>query len=103
MNHTVCKGCNRNWLFHNEELCIDCSKKISSFKFILSTAMSGDDIDSISNEISERMINNQVKLNDQGIKQVCDAYYLSGEKNSERLDNTNQLFLQLHHNNGMII
>lgn len=103
MSHTVCKGCNRNWLFHNEELCIGCSKKVNSFKFIIDTAKTGNDIDSISNEISERMINNQVKLSDQEIKQICDAYYNSGEKTTERLDDAGVLFQQLHHNNGMIL
>jgi len=103
MSHTVCSGCNTVWLFHDEVYCKDCNKKKSTFIFILETAKSGNDIESISDNISESMINNKVKISDQAIQQVCDAYYNSGEKNAERLENSNQLFLQIHHNNGMIL
>ena len=62
-----------------------------------------DDVDAVSEMVSELMTNTQVKLTDSEIKQVCDAYYKHGQQTSERLSNADKLFLQLHHTNGMIL
>ncbi len=102
MSHTVCSRCNISWLFHDEKLCKSCTDKQSAILFIIDTAKTGNDIESICDTICESMINSRIKLSDQEIKQVCDAYFNSGEKTGKRLEESNQLFSQLHHNNGMI-
>lgn len=103
MSHKVCTVCKNSWIFNDDEICNLCKKKKESIVLITKMAKSGIDLESILGNVSEVMINNRVKLDDVQINNITNAYYLSGEKNTERLDNAGILFQQLHHNNEMIL
>lgn len=102
MTHTVCARCRRHWIFDDRTICKNCINQIDGILEIQGIAKRDGDIELISGDIADIMIQKQIVLDDYRIKQVCDIYYKSGEPSSERLTNADNLFLQLHHTNGMV-
>jgi|LWDU01.1.fsa_nt_gi hypothetical protein len=102
MNHTVCTVCNNAWIFDNSTVCNKCVYKTASFLKILDCVKVDGDMELIIGDVSDIIVQNQLKLTDVQIRKICDTYFKNGEKTSERLTITDKLFLDLHHVNGMV-
>lgn len=101
MTHKVCNLCDNRWIFDGSDICTVCEARNIHYTMIYKCVKNCDVLDEgILSNISEYMIENSYRMTDDEIHQICNSRTLN---DSRDLDDVNQLFLQLHHNNEMII
>lgn len=100
MTRTICWHCEKKYAFGSDDLCVVCNQRQNHYNTIAHTIEHCDSLDDgILSNISEYMIENNYRLTDSEIRDMCDLREISSK---EELDETDKLFQQLHHNNQMI-
>ena len=104
--HKLCLVCNRRYSYERFDseyfgLCIVCKSQKRHFEIVANIVLRSRSLNErIFSNISEYQIENNVRFSDKEIKLLCKTRIV---ETSEHLRECDQLFLQLHHNNEMVI
>ena len=103
MSHTVCLVCKKTWIFNEDTICPSCDKQAKALSDVYAIVKSNYDLDIIMDLVSEKIIETQLKIDDSTVRRLADAYFQSGTKTSERLQDSNKLYLQIDHTHNMVV
>lgn len=119
MTHTICKKCNKLWIFGDATICSTCTRQIKNEairiekinitkeKLIDIIKMSGD-LELIIDRAQSELLNGGVRLEHKDFVDVSNAYFLKNktddmDNDQQVLDDADMIYQQLDHANNMLL